>query len=352
MTVMLAAAGHHPCSVSAAANAPDARHAVARRDASEAVKGTLDRMTARLPRWAIVGVRVFSLTVPAMNITAVFLSTTSRSPLVIYSIGTALYVPFFLRLVWRETQGRRPGHAWWLLVAMALIIIGLAPWAGPLWPRSFGPLALAVLIVVRRPWSPMLYGLLLVAPIPVDLLLGAPEEWIWGSLSVNAVLGPYVLLLLARSIGRLESARQLLAAQAVVRERERVDDELRDSIGAELAAIADRAQALAVTDRPVTPELDDLVAASRRTLAGARFLIRGYQQPSLRRELDTAVALLAAAGVSVGVVAPRQPLRPTADERARPAVREAVAQLLRRPGGSYVLTIDADGDVILRERGR
>ncbi|MGW0196601.1 hypothetical protein [Nonomuraea sp. NPDC003201] len=349
MTMTLATVRHRTCSVRAAADAPDARHAVA---GQEAVEGTLEQVTARLPRWAIAGVLVFSATVPAMNITAAVLNTASRTPLVVYAVGTALYVPFFLRLVWGEARGRRPGYARWLLAAMALVIIALLPWAGPLWPRSFGPLALAVLIVVRRPWSLMLYGLLLVAPIPVDLLLGAPGQWIWGLLTVNAVLGPYVLLLLARSIGRLESARQLLAAQAVVRERERIDEELRVSVAAQLAAIADRAQDLAVTDRRVTAELDELVAASRRTLADARLLIRGFQQPSLRRELDTAVALLAAAGVPVRVVAPRQPLRPAAEERARPAVREAVARLLRQPGGPYVLTVDDDGGVILNERGR
>jgi signal transduction histidine kinase len=76
-------------------------------------------------------------------------------------------------------------------------------------------------------------------------------------------------------------------------------------------------------------ELRALVEGSRRALAQARRTIRGYQRPSLRAELDTAAALLTAAGISTRLELPRGELPETVDAAPRAALRTAVARLLR-----------------------
>ncbi len=96
-----------------------------------------------------------------------------------------------------------------------------------------------------------------------------------------------------------------------------------------LEAIADQAeQASALVGRsPATAaaELRALVDRSRRTLAEARRLVRGYQQVSLRAELHTAATLLTAAGIKTRVVLPSGDLPDTAEA----ALRSATARLLR-----------------------
>ncbi len=75
-------------------------------------------------------------------------------------------------------------------------------------------------------------------------------------------------------------------------------------------------------------ELRALVEGSRRALAQARRTIRGYQQLSLRAELDSAAALLTAAGIQTRLELPRGELPETVDARPRAALRAAVARLL------------------------
>jgi len=167
----------------------------------------------------------------------------------------------------------------------------------------------------------------------------------------------FVLVWLVGATRRLEYARLLLAEEALTRERQRIDGELRCTLGAALEAIAasgQRASALAGVDRAaLEDELRALVEGSRRALAQARRTIRGYQRPSLRAELDTAAALLTAAGISTRLEVPRGELPDTVDDDARAALRTAVADLLRDDAArrcSIVVTRQ-DGRVRLELRG-
>jgi two-component system sensor histidine kinase DesK len=94
----------------------------------------------------------------------------------------------------------------------------------------------------------------------------------------------------------------------VVRERLRIDGELRQTVGAALEAIAlqgERAGSLALRNRSAAEQvLRALVDAARKTLSDARRMVTRYQEPSLRAELETVATLLAAAGIQSRMVLP------------------------------------------------
>ncbi|MFI5898392.1 histidine kinase [Actinoplanes sp. NPDC051513] len=189
--------------------------------------------------------------------------------------------------------------------------------------------------------------MVLAAAVPVDLLVDPTPNPLWKVLVIvqraGAVLVPTWF---AGALRELRATRQILADQAVLRERGRFDRELVRTVGDSLQTLASRgatAAALAGTDPDgARRELRVMVDSSRRTLAEARRLIRTYQRVPLRAELDTAVTLLSAAGVSARLVLPDNGLPRYADTELREALRAAVDRLLReQPARAYVITLDA-----------
>ena len=266
-------------------------------------------------------------------------------------VATACYLPLYVRHVWYAARGSRPAGAGWTLLAMAVVILGALPFIGTSWLISLHPLAVSVLIIVRPPWSLLAAAGLVAATAPLAIAFGHPQSVAFYAVSVicwGSVV--FVLVWLVGAARRLEHARLLLAEQALAHERLRIDGELRRTLGAALEAIAAsgrRASALAAGDAAgVEDELRALVDGSRRALAQARRTIRGYQRLSLRAELDSAVALLTAAGIQSRVEVPRGELPNTVDDHARAALRAAVAALLRDDGARRCLI------VITRQDGR
>ncbi|MFF0341341.1 hypothetical protein [Kribbella sp. NPDC004875] len=302
----------------------------------------------RLIRLTSAGVLAFSICLPAVSLTAAALAGTPWPVLIVDIVTTVLYVPLFLHLVWMRITGRleqrpRP-YAYGLLAAIAVLIIGALPWASPWWPRALSALALAVLIVVPAPWSWIPYVVLWLAPIPLARWSGHPELWVWGVLPVNAVLGPYVLLRLIDSARALDATRRRLAADAVDRERLRIDEELRRTVGTELVAIAHWSdRALAAPDTVTRSAVERIVEIARTTLAGARRLIKSYRQPSVAASIDTAVELLSAGGVRMRVSADVDDLEPEDERVIRPELRAVVGRLLAEGAGDYRLTVTRDG---------
>jgi hypothetical protein len=99
-------------------------------------------------------------------------------------------------------------------------------------------------------------------------------------------------------------------------------------------------------------ELRVLAERSRLALAEARRMIRGYQQRSLRAELDSAVALLAAAGIQTRLVLPDGELPETVDAGPRATLRAAVARLLHDGAARdcWIVVTRQDGRVRLELR--
>jgi len=261
----------------------------------------------------------------------------------------ACYMPMVGYLTWSAAHLRRPRGGWWMLAATAGVIAAGLVLIGNEWQMTLAHLLVAVLIVLPRRWSVVGGCLVLAAVVPVDLLVDPAPNPLWTMLVVGQRAGAVLVpTWFVGTLRRLRANRETLAEQAVLRERIRIDRELTRTVGDSLSIIAERgagAAVLAGTDpERARQELAVLVDGSRRALAEARSLIRTYQRVPLRSELDTAVTLLSAAGVSVRLVLPDHGLPRYADAELREALRSAVDRLLREQSEcAYVIALQGSG---------
>lgn len=247
------------------------------------------------------------------------------------ALVTAGYLPPFMVIVVATLRGRRVRGAWWYPGAIALVLVVATATIGPqtLLP-IFPALAVSAMLLVRPAWALVVLVSLGAATAPLALALAGSVDDFWYP---TEVLWLYALVALVAAVRRLEQARRELAERALVRERLRIDDELRSTVGVALADLAERGERItrssaARTDR-TSAELAELVGASRRALADARRIVRGYQRPTLHAELDAAVALLAAAGIPARAEFPDDVSGATAEEAVRRDLQVAIAGLLR-----------------------
>lgn len=285
-------------------------------------------------RLATAGAVVFSVLLPLIELGRIAAYPPAAGPVLPALIATACYLPLHLRHVLYAVRGSRPAGAGWTLVAMSVVIVGATPLIGVGWLFMFASLGLSVLIVVRPPWSFVLALGLTAAMAPLALALGEPE-WAAAYFPIEVawrVVTLFVLVWLVAAARQLQVARLALTDEAVLRERRRIEDELRATVGDALAGIAaqgERASEMVGQDLACAQqELHTLVEASRRALADARRISTCYQRVSLRAELDTAATLLAAAGIETRLVLPDGDLSGAVDQRMRSALRSATARLL------------------------
>ena len=316
------------------------------------------QQAGRFIRLATAGAVGCSIVLPLLELARIVVGWTPRPGHAALALAaTACYLPLYVRHVWYAARGSRPAGAGWTLTAMAVVIIGALPVIGTSWLTSLHSLVVSVLIIVRPPWSLLVVAGLVAAPTPLAIAFGDPA---WAGFYTVSVVwrgaAVFVLVWLVGATRRLEEARLVLAEEALVRERLRIDGELRRTLGAALEAIAvrgRRASVLAAGDAAtLEAELGALVEGSRRALAQARRMIRGYQQLSLRAELDSAVALLTAAGIKTRLELPSGELPETVDATPRAALRAAVARLLRDDAARHcwIVVTRQDGRVRLEFR--
>ncbi|MEV6158847.1 hypothetical protein AB0L53_51820 [Nonomuraea sp. NPDC052129] len=298
----------------------------------------------RVVRLAPVGAVACSGLLPALQVALSFSYLGNDARTGLWSLAaTAVYLPLHLRHVWYAARAIRPSAGHWTFAVMAVIILAITPLAGNMWPRTYASLAVSAVLVLPGPWSFVAYLSLVIAGAPAALLLGLPWNAApWLTLSELCGSGAVLLLVwLSAALVRLRSAREVLAQRAVAQERRRIDDDLRRTLGTALESLAARGARTA--DLLTTPldkraeleaELSGLADDSRRTLAEARQRVRGYRQPSLRAELDTAATLLAAAGIETRLQLPRTGIPDTIAPRPRAALRATVTGLLRTDGVS------------------
>lgn len=251
--------------------------------------------------------------------------------------ATAAYLPLHLRHVAWAARGARPPAGGWTLLALAAVVTAALPFGGSHWLPVYAVVAASALFVLPWPRSLLVAGVVVAAQAPLALATGSPlpdaasyyvfSVW-WRTASL------FVPIWLLGAVRQLHEARRTLAEEAVVRERLRIDDQLRRAVGAALDSIATRGQrATTLVDRDVdgaATEVRDLVDGSRRSLAEARRVITGYQQPALDDELQAAAALLTAAGIATRVERPAGPLPPmAADSTTRSTLRAVAADVLR-----------------------
>jgi len=275
-------------------------------------------------------------------------------------IASALALPLHVRHLWFGIRGQRPPAGAWTLTALALISVGGAWFAGGGWLGKLSLLSVSTLIVVPGITGYVLASAVIAAPL---FILGT--QWyvgrsLGGWYVTSAILWrtvtQIVLLRLVAGIRALDSASKELEARALVQARLRIDNVLRNGIGATLQRIiASGERALvgldAAPDR-ARDELRQLVRESRRGLSDARRVVGQYRCSSLRAELDTASALLEASGTSVRVVMSDGVTLDTASPEAQRAVRAALTEaLLAGPCAEYVLYVTRHDDAGVIVRG-
>jgi two-component system sensor histidine kinase DesK len=303
-------------------------------------------------RLATMGVVAYAVGLPLLQLNRIATVPIDQARSGYAAAATLLCLPVQIWLVWsaaRDVWGRR--HQW-AFAAMAALIIAMVPVAGVDWLGGIYVLAALVLITQRPPWSLFAFAALAVTPAAVALAMGHPQWASYFSLGVVIAAVPLaVVVSLIRAARQLQADRSSLAEQAVIRERLRIDGELRQTVGAALEVIAaqgNRANALVACDLPLgAQELHSLIGTARRTLAAARRMITRYQEVSLRAELETTATLLAAAGIQTRIVLPPGVLPHHLDQAARAMLRRDLARLLSQEPARPIVTIT----VVRRDRG-
>lgn len=312
-------------------------------------------------RFSATGVVAFCMGFPTIQIGVVAASAAGLGKPAWALVATMIYAPLFARVAWSYVRGVRPSAAGWTLAAMTLVIIGAVPFAGGWFlPAFFAPTVTGLILLSWR-WSLLWMAGLTAAQVPLALafpvdLPSSPPYFaftlLWRTTSV------FVPLWLVAAVRQLQAARRELAEDAVLRERLRVDSELRDTVGVALASIVARGhEAAALVERDTDSagsKLVTLVQTSRGALTDTRQLLSGFRRPTLWAELATAADLLAAAGVETCLVVPDGD-PPIVDAEFRSELRSIMARLLRddavlacamtvtSSNGRVRLDIDVDG---------
>jgi signal transduction histidine kinase len=349
---------------------PEPRLVAWRRSRSRtAVVATLSDVerSSRTTRLAGPAVVAYSAVFPVLQVAVIAQSWQATPGDAAWAVAaTAVFLPLHLHHVAHAVRGRRPPHGVWTLAAMTVPIVAVVPMLDGSWLPTMHALIVSALIVLRPRWALLVSAVVVIAQVPLgaemsDLLPGAPSYYaltvVWRASSV------FVPIWLVGAIVQLQAARQALAREAVVRERVRIDDELRHTLGTALEGIVAQGEraAGAVAAGAAGPdragpgaavELRSLVDGSRRALADARQLVRGYGRDSLRSEVDTAAGLLRAAGVAVRIDLPPGPLPAVVDDGARAALRLATSRLLAADGvrACTIAVTHEDGRVALDVR--
>jgi hypothetical protein len=247
----------------------------------------------------------------------------------------ALVVPLHLRHVVAGVRGERPQAGWLTLGALSIVNVAALLILGEAWLINLALLAVSFLIVLPWRWGILVSGILVLGGGPLQAALAGSEPLFTGPYVVLSVAWNtatlFVPVWLVAEATRLEVARQHLRDQAVIRERLRIDGELRQGIGPaleEIVRVAELASAMVASDTAASVSLiESLIGLSRTALHDARRLVAGYQEVSIRAELDAGVRLLEASGARVRLIIDGD-LR-TADASSRAAVQTAVLRALR-----------------------
>ena len=251
---------------------------------------------SRLARLATVGAIAFSVLLPASQI-AVYRQDLARHGL---SPALALAAAVVVLSLWHVRYGlrdKRPPYAWLSLGLMVVVLAAGEALLGPTWTILFASLAASALIVLEPPWS--LCGFAAVLLVVGLLGTGRPGQqsgYLALSVAFRAVT-VFVLIWVVAAIERLNAARGALSAQAIAAERARIDDELRETLTASLANVANQAREAdrlleSGTIDAAATVLERSVGDSRNTPARVRDTVASYRESATRAELRAVSRLL------------------------------------------------------------
>ncbi|GAB3958655.1 hypothetical protein GCM10029978_004030 [Actinoallomurus acanthiterrae] len=259
-------------------------------------------------------------------------------------------------------QLRRPTRTRLVLIVLAVVPAAL--------PGSYLDLGLgffidvwglatgAVLAYVRPPRSWAIAALLLAghlwvyfSPPPVP-----PTATIVTGVISHLILAwlVYSLTRLADLVVLLDRARHDLASEAVARERVRIARDLHDVLGFSLSAVALRGElVLRLVEREPAragTELTALRALVGRARGELGSIADGRIRLRLRREIDTALEVLAAAGVAADATVETGRLPDSLDTALAAVLRESVTNVLRHSDARTCVISVVCGNGVVRLR--
>ncbi|MBO0787730.1 MAG: hypothetical protein J2P33_16825 [Actinobacteria bacterium] len=320
--------------------------------------GTGDRQQGWFERVFVPAIVViFGVGEPLILLGRVLANPHRPSAAVAAGLGAACSVPLGLWLLLPAARGRPARLAGWLIVAFAAINLAVNAVVGAWWLGWVETLSLLAAVYLRPRWSVPAVAAL--GAVPATMVATGHDAvqaqfYTQSIVGIPLFLGP--LIWLTRAAARLRAGRQELADSAVIAERVRIDDELGVSIGAELERLiaAGEHAARTAADDPAAAEREvrRLTGASRAALAQTRRMVSRYRAVTVRSEITTAVALLAAAGIGGRADVPAAVLDRELDGRRLAGFRSSLTGLLRDDAVSgCVITADgSDGDVRLEIR--
>jgi signal transduction histidine kinase len=314
------------------------------------VEQDADERSQSVIRFATAAVVVFNVFLPLVNLVRLSLDPVNpQAPPsdIVAALATAVYLPLQLWLVLASLRDRHHRCQRWAAAGVALVVLGMIPVLGLDWLGAVYLVVIAALLVLRLPWSLLAVAALFALVVTVSLLGGRSDAAVFfgaGPPLVAITVG--VPIWLIRSVRGLAASHTALAETAVTRERVRIADELRPTIELaleDIVVMGARAATFAGRDVPAADrQLRALAGRSRRTLSDVRRMVTGYQEVSLRGEVETAATLLRASGIPTVVQMPVRDL-PDGDDQVRGALRHDVARALRSPPtGGCVLTVSME----------
>jgi len=244
-------------------------------------------------------------------------------------------------------RGERP-RAWPLTFAALVVLAYLpawwfaSPWFDWVIPMQWFVIGSSVMLLPRR-----LAALVVTAAVGGNSLAYAVYDHRAGFAYPQTVLFVcyYVAVLvlgggalygsarLVSILGDLFAARAELAENALARERLRMSRDLHDLLGQSLSAVSlkgDLAIRLLSSDPAAAyREIESLTCVARSALRDMRAVTRGEHDVSLPAEVDSAQAILEAAGVATQVAVALPGLSPALDAVLAWGIREGTTNILR-----------------------
>lgn len=297
---------------------------------------------ARVPRLAraILGVVLVGIGVAGLiaSIQAALPPSRLAAVLVAIPVIVMIQVVFFGGQLHRG----RPRATLIALIVQGTLVWGLMPVIGQAWLGQVGFLAGSLLLATPARVA-----------LPLTLVMLVLVGWIqWDStgdrlstlyaVDATVITGLVVfgVTTMARFVVELHTARADLASLAVAAERDRFARDLHDLLGFSLSAItlkSELAKAVVVEDpQRAQEELAELGDISRQALKDVRRVAHGGgEERTLEQEIDSAAALVRAAGIDVRVDRDSTATTEIVDEVVGAVLREAVTNVLRHSRATH-----------------
>ena len=224
-----------------------------------------------------------------------------------------------------------------------------------LWGGMAGFLAGSFIMLLRRPWSWILFALCPASMAVVAAATGEPGPWIAYFAVSTSDLGLFIYALtrLTDLITALHAARSELARMAVAQERLRFARDLHDLLGYSLSSITLKSE-LAYRLAEGQPErarveLSSILQISRQALSDVRVVASSYRDMHFAEEVSSVESMLLATDVDVSVEVSLPDLPKGLDTVLATVLREGVTNVLRHSKVQHCSIIGrvADGTVRL-----